>query len=105
MEFRDVFQYDEMSEDGSRHMLAKMRELINSPAWKYIEEMLRRHYHERMAAFVGARVASMDAALAQEYDKGLTAALTLLWTMPETLIAHFETNVAVEESRGSEYGD
>ena len=77
--------------DGARDMKAKMEELLSHPAWKHISNTIRFHYHRQMADMLATPLESVDAALKQEYTKGNLAAYLTLWSMPETMIAFFDS--------------
>lgn len=92
--------------DRLRQLKKELTDLQQSGGKKYLDEILRARYHSIMAGIAGAPLATLDDALAQEYNKGQAYACLFLSELVPALLQDFSeqiTNLMHEEKEVSDY--
>lgn len=79
-----------------------LTELQNSGGKKYLDKFLRHQYDLIMAGIAGSPLASLDQALAQEYEKGRAVENLQFEFIVPNLIESFKEQIAILRTRDNE---
>jgi hypothetical protein len=83
--------------DEAKQILREFQSLGSYPGWVRLVKMGREQVERRMEDIRLTPLASLDAALAQEYEKGVAAGIELLLRIPE--IAVEEAQFVVDQTK------
>ncbi len=70
---------------SSRPVTALFRELLETEAWSEFQKVVREQV-EAHSSWMSAPLASLDATLMQEFEKGVRTGLELALSLPDTII-------------------
>ncbi len=74
---------DQGSERAAKTKLVHLENLLHSPGWAVLSDILQANVQERMEFLLKQPLPSLDAALGQEFLKGEAAAWQFLLELPE----------------------
>jgi hypothetical protein len=98
-------RFDEMSLDGSRAMVAALKQVKDNNGWKFIQTALHQQYLTMIALMVANPLSSQGGALTQEYYKGQASVYCIVGEMVDHLIEQFQANVQIEEEKLAQDND